>query len=68
VQQSVACKEVDGLGMVELKFLFDDHDQFENGKRFEYEYSICREMYLLLSNSLSLLCLILLRRMGILSG
>ena len=68
MEESVACKQVDGLGMVELQFLFDDHDQFENGERFEDEYSMCREMYLLLSNSLSLLCLILLRRMGILSG
>jgi len=68
MEQSVTSEEVDGFCMVELQFLFDDHYQFKNGESFEYEDSICRKMYLLLSNSLSLLCLILLRRIGILSG
>ena len=68
MKEGVACEEVDGLGMADFEFVLDDHDEFEDGECFEDQNSKSKERYLLLSKSLSLLFLILLRKMGILSG
>jgi hypothetical protein len=40
LEESVAGKQVDGLGVVELQFFFNDHDQFEDCESFEDENSI----------------------------
>ena len=68
MQEGIASKEIDGFGLIDLELVFDDHDEFEDGKSFEDENSVWKQRYLLLSNYLSLLFLILLRKIGILSG
>lgn len=68
VEEGVAGEEVDGFGMVDLQFLLDHHDQFEDCERFEDEDPEWRSLYLLLSKSLSLLFFSLASRTGILSG
>ena len=54
--------------MTDFEFVFDDHDEFEYGECFQDQNSKSNVRYLLLSKSFSLLFLILLRKMGILSG
>lgn len=68
MKKRVAGKQIDRFCMIELEFLFDHHNQFEDCEGLEDEYSKYYQKYLLLSNYLSLLCLILLNRIGILSG
>lgn len=68
MEEGVIGEEVDGLGVVELQFLLDDHDELEDGEALEDEDPEWEEEYLLLSNSFSLLCLTRFSRIGTLSG
>jgi len=68
VKEGISCKEVDSLGVIDFEFVLDDHDEFEDGESFDDQNSKSNMKYLLLSKSLSLLFLILLRKIGILSG
>ena len=40
MQESIACKKVDGFGVANFEFIFDDHDQFEDSKCFKDENSM----------------------------
>lgn len=68
MKEGISCKEVDSLGVIDFEFVLDDHDEFEDGESFDDQNSKSNMKYLLLSKSLSLLFLILLRKIGILSG
>jgi hypothetical protein len=68
MEEGVIGEEVDGLGVVELQLLLDDHDELEDGEALEDEDPAWGQRYLLLSNSFSLLCFTRFRRIGTLSG
>ncbi len=68
VEESVACKQIEGLGVVDFELVLYDHDELEDGERLDDKDPIWWRGYLLLSNSFSLLCLTLFRKIGILSG
>ena len=68
MQKSVPREEVDSLSVTDFEFVLDDHDELEDGESFQDQNSTSNERYLLLSKSLSLLFLILFRKIGILSG
>jgi hypothetical protein len=68
MQKGVSREEVDSFGVTDFEFVLDDHDELEDGESFQDQNSTSNERYLLLSKSLSLLFLILFRKIGILSG
>ena len=34
MEEGVASEEVNGLGLINFEFVFDDHDEFEDGEGF----------------------------------
>ncbi len=68
LQEGVAGEYVDGLGVVDLQFLLDDHDELEDREGLEDEDSGYMHQYLLLSNCFSFELRFLFSRIGILSG
>lgn len=39
MEEGIASKEVYGLSLIDFKFIFDDHDEFEDSESFKDEYS-----------------------------